>query len=152
MVTESKEEEVKTLMHRTKKKKDEIAMTVCDVCRKPARYDECASRGSSGWASVCPTCDLPDGWAKKWSSGKKRPYYYHRQKRLVRWAHPAPGNPLYSDREVNRQAEFKKPSKLPKLPKPSKMPPPPASIRKPAHAPYRPTAPGYYGSAYYAAT
>ena len=122
------------------------AKVSCDVCKKRVRYDHCATRGSSGWALVCPKCDLPDGWTIKWSTSKRQTYYYHYKDRLVRWGHPAPGNPKFSETEVSKRAEFKKPSSE-KKPSSRSLAVPPAPIRKNMHAAYKPTAPGYYGTA-----
>ena len=73
------------------------ALTQCDSCEDVVvAKDMHTYHGSMGkeW-SLCTDCDLPEGWVSKWSSSRRRLFFFNPNEKKKQWSHPTPGNPLH---------------------------------------------------------
>lgn len=79
----------------------------CDSCSRAALRKELhVYQGSMGkMAYVCPECDLPEGWACKFSASTEGKYtsrrYYFKcdARKLTQWEHPVSDSPLNHSEE-----------------------------------------------------
>ena len=65
---------------------------------------------------ICPECDLPEKWSIKHSKSRNQCYYvyfdYEGGKRVVRWSHPNPENPLHDKCERGETSPISRKRKM----------------------------------------